>query len=961
VAVPGAGRFLKPVDAELWRQVDELLDAALELPGPEREQFVARAAAGNDLLREEVLSLLRAQSRASRFMERSAMRVAAEAVARDARESLAGKEFGGYAVERLLGAGGMGEVYLARESKLGRRVALKVLPRHFLSDAERAERFKREARALSALNHPNLVTVYDVGQHGGLDFIAMEYVEGRSLRSMMDERPRLKESLSIAAQVAEALAAAHQAGVVHRDVKPENLMVRPDGYVKLLDFGLAKLTEATPPHVEDAAHTRAGAAMGTLAYMSPEQAAGEAIDHRTDIWSLGVVLYELVAGRKPFDAGERRATVNAILSSEPAPASSFDPALPAELDAVLDKALEKDRELRYQTAADFRADLRRVLRAVDSSTVSARGRATAAWARVRPRRPRLLLAGATVVAVALVALGLWLWAWPRAASPDWARATHVQLTDQPGTEFFPTLAPDGNSFVYASRTGESWDLFLQRVGGKNATPLTPDTPSNEVQPAFSRSGDRIAFRSTREPAGIYVMEATGENPRLVINEGHHPSWSPDGKEIVYSIFGQDAPYTRATSPSSLWVVSLETGAKRLLTRADASQPSWSPGGRRIAFWFHPPNVGRSVVATVARDGGEPVVVTRDASTNWNPVWSPDGKFLYFASDRSGNTGFWRVPIEEETGRVMGEPEAVSTPSAYSRHLSFSRDGRRLLYVQTSQRSNIRAVGFDPRTEKASGEPFWVTRGDRQVSRPELSPDGARFVLRVARRSQDDLAVVNRDGTNWRDLTNDESFDRYPRWSPDGRRIAFASDRGGSYEIWTIDTEGANLRQLTQGSERGASFPLWSPDGRQILFQRNSLNAFVDADKDWSQQTPRPFPPAAEGAANFVAWDWSPDGEKLAVTFLAPQQGVGYISLDGRRYERLTVEGSFPMWLSDSRRLVYSAGGRAYVLDVTTKRAREIFDAGDEELRSVGISNDDRLLYFTFVESESNIWLLDLRE
>ena len=954
------------MDAELWKQVDELLDAALDLPEGEREQFVERATAGSPALRGEVLGLLRARAAASDFMERPAMKVAAQALARDANltaahETLAGRAFGHYAVERLLGSGGMGEVYLARETRLDRRVALKILPPHFCADAERAERFKREAQALSALNHPNLVTVHEVGELGGLAFIAMEFVEGRTLRSLLKDGLRLKDALAFACQIAEALAAAHRAGVVHRDVKPDNVIVRPDGYAKLLDFGLAKLTEPREPAAADAAQTRAGTAMGTLAYMSPEQAAGETIDHRTDVWSLGVVLYEMATGRKPFDAGSRRATVNAILSGEPASASSLDPSLPADLDLMLDKALDKDRDLRYQSAADFRADLRRLLRSIESATVSTRGRATAKSAAApTPRRRRTLLAAAAAVSALAVCAAVWFYSRPPSSpAPDWARATRVQLTDQPGTEFFPTISPDGRSFVYASRVNGSWDLFLQRVGGKNATPLTPGTPSDEIQPAFSPSGDRIAFLSNREPAGIYVMEATGENPRFVTSGGQHPSWSPDGKEIVYSTAGQDAPYTRTITPSALWIVDVGTGARRLLTQTDAVQPSWSPNGHRVAFWFNPPNVGRSVVATVASGGGEVVAVTKDASTNWNPVWSPDGKFLYFASDRSGNMSFWRVRVDEETGRVLGEPDAVSTPSPYSRHLSLSRDGRRLLYVQTSQQSNVRAVRFNPQAEKTAGEPFWVTRGDRQIARPELSPDGTRFVVRVARRSQDDIAVVNRDGTGWRDLTSDESFDRYPRWSPDGRRVAFASDRGGHYEIWTLDIEGTNLRQLTSGSERGASFPLWSPDGRQILFQHNSVNAVIDADKDWTQQTPR-FLPAPEGRADFVAWDWSPDGRKLAVTFVRPRPGVGYYSLAEHRYERVTDAGSYPMWLSDSRRVVYAAGGKAYLADTLTKRVREIFDAGEERIRSVGIARDDRLLYFTIHESESDIWLLDLQ-
>src|SRR5829696_2020996 len=358
------------MDRELWKQIDALLEQAFEQPAKEREAFVVAASQDNPVLRDEVLSLLKAQLQAGKFMERSAMNVAAHALAQDSKlttivSTLAGQEIESYRIEKLLGAGGMGEVYLARDLKLGRMIALKVLPLHFVVDADRLSRFQREARALSSLNHPNLVTIYEVGEANGLHFIAMELVEGRALSSLRGKLS-LKELLSIVAQAAEALAAAHQSGIVHRDVKPDNVMVRPDGYAKVLDFGLVKLTEAAPAQ-SDAAQTQLGVAMGTLAYMSPEQASGEPVDHRTDIWSLGVVLYELSTGRKPFSGESRRAIINAILSIEPDAATTIDTSLPPELDRLLSKALEKDRELRYQTASDFRADVRRLLRQIDSS------------------------------------------------------------------------------------------------------------------------------------------------------------------------------------------------------------------------------------------------------------------------------------------------------------------------------------------------------------------------------------------------------------------------------------------------------------------------------------------------------------------------------------------------------------------------------------------------------------------
>jgi len=546
-----------------------------------------------------------------------------------------------------------------------------------------------------------------------------------------------------------------------------------------------------------------------------------------------------------------------------------------------------------------------------------------------------------------------------ATAPDWSRAAYLQLTNEHGTEFFPSLAPDGKSFVYSSKQNGNFDLFVQRVGGKNATPLTPNTPSDEIEPVFSPNGERIAFRSTREPQGVYVMEAGGENVRLVLAGCHHPSWSPDGKEIVCSTAGHEvAPTTRNTWTSTLWIANVDTGEKRFLCENDAMQPSWSPNGNRIAFWFMPPNAGRSDIATISRSGGEIEVVTRDATTNWNPVWSPDGKFLYFASDRSGNMSFWRVAIDEETGKVQGEAQAVSTPSTFNRHLSFSRDGRRLIYVQTEQQANIQGIHFDAKAGKTVGEPFWITRGDRHISRPELSPDGTRYVMRVTRRTQDDLLLVSRDGTQWRDLTNDKFFDRYPRWSPDGKRIAFTSDRSGRYEIWMLDADATNLRQLTFGTVGDTTFPIWAPDGTHILFRTNFVSFMLDVNKPWTEQPLKQLPLPPENQ-RFVAWDWSPDGKRLIGSLTASRTLVGSFSFETSEYEKLTDFGGAAMWLPDSTRFVFLFNNKVYVGDINTRRVREIFSTNENEIRSVDVSPDGKLLYFTMYLSESDIWMMDL--
>ncbi len=826
---------------ERWKQIDELFDAVLDLSEPEREAFLSEKCGGDDELKTRVLTLLKAEATAD-FMENSAMGIVARNLADEQTividRQFIGRTLGTFRIERQIGAGGMGEVYLATDEKLKRNIALKILPPEYTSHDERVQRFELEARAISALNHPNIVTIHDIGNIDGINYIATEYVEGKTLRELIDEKPGLAAILPIMMQVCDALAVAHGAGIIHRDIKPENIMLRPDGYVKILDFGLVKLSETETQTINNFTKTAKGIIIGTPAYMSPEQVTDSNVDHRTDLWSVGVVLYELLTGTNPYKKETRQATFQAILLDEPMLASTLNPEVSGELDRILYKALEKDPDVSYQTAADLRADLKRVKREVDSSASRSRDNSLTRRGNAnRARRNSLIFA--CFLLPLMIGAGIWYFAFyknqPEAI--DWAKATTVPLTDQPGTEIFPSLAPDGKSFVFTARSERGdYDLFLQHVGDKRARNITEDSTDDDTQPAFSPDGERIAFHSERSASsGIYVMSAGGDNVRRVSDFGFHPSWSPDGKEIVVSTWGNELPDVRKGLPIELWIINVETGAKRFLIGTDAMQPAWSPDGKYIAFWFYPPSVGRRDIGIVPVEGGQPTVITKDGTTNWNPVWSPDGNFLYFASDRGGNMRFWRVAFNE--GKITTEPEAVVTPSKYSRHLAFSRDGSRLIFVSTDHRSNIQAVEFDPKTEKTVGEPFWITRGDRRISRPELSPDGTRFVFYLSRQTQDDIVIVNRDGTNQRDLTNDAAFDRYPRWSPDGKRIAFASDRSGVYEIWTIDADGTNLRQLTFTGKEGTSFPIWSPDGKRILYRSTPQTYIIDSKKDWAEQTP----------------------------------------------------------------------------------------------------------------------------
>jgi serine/threonine protein kinase len=944
------------MNAERWKKIDETFDAVLEIPASERAAFL-RSIADEDL-RREIAELLKAHGDAANFIESNALEITARKIADKKSEN---RRIAHYEIISLLGAGGMSEVYLAQDTKLNRKVALKILPSHFVSDADRVRRFRLEAESITALNHPNIVTVFDFGAEADELYIATELVEGKSLREIINtEKLPALEILKIAAQIAEALQAAHQSGIVHRDIKPENIMIRSDGYVKVLDFGLAKLTEN---HASDNhSNTKTGLVVGTLNYISPEQALGERLTACTDLWSLGVVLFEMLAGKPAFSGATQAAVFDAILNKEPQAPSRTNPEIVPEFDRIVSKALEKDCELRYQTASDFRADLKRLMKMLDSSAVWSSD--TINKIPKAKNSNRNFWRNAAVAGLVLLFLGasgfaLWRYFKSNSGAPDWTRAANTQLTDGAGTEYYPSLAPDGKSFVYAGETNGKFDIFVQRIGGKNPRNLTEDSAADNVQPAFSPDGERIVFRSEREPEGIYVMGATGENARRICDFGFHPSWSPNGKEITVTELGRDIPNVRGGTTSALWRINIETGEKRELIRNDALQPSWSPNGKRIAFWFMPTAQGRRDVATISTDGGEPVVVTKDfAITNWNPVWSPDGKYLYFVSDKSGNMNFWRVAIDQTTGAVLGEPEAVVMPSKFSRHLSFSRDGRRMIYVQTNNQSNIQTVAFDQKAEKIIGETKWITSGDREVTRAELSPDGTQFVMRMIRRTQDDIILVSRDGKTQRDLTNDAPFDRYPRWSPDGKQIAFASDRNGNYQIFMVGADGANLRQITSATAPPGSFPIFSPDGRRLAYTGTNEAFILDLTGNPNEQTPQQI--QIETGSRMAVWDWSPDGTKLAcVLFDGTERNIGVYSFETNRYEKVVPAGDvIPSWLPDSRRLIYAVENKIFIADIETKKTRELISHPTDQLRSPFVSRDGLLLYYTVHTSENDVWMLD---
>ena len=958
------------MDAARWKQIDELVDAALDLPADGREAFVISRSGSDEDLQKAVLDLLDAQAKSDgAFLDQSAMRVAAKAMAEEETETASfafiGKTISTYRVEKLIGVGGMGEVYLAFDEKLKRKVALKLLPSEFSSDDERLKRFELEARAISSLNHPGIVTIYDVGNFEGINYIATEFVEGKTLRDLMGGKYKIRNIILNSIQICDALAAAHNAGIIHRDIKPENIMIRKDGYAKILDFGLAKLTDPGQQTMRDLAATSEGVIIGTPAYMSPAQIADDSIDQRTDLWSCGVVLYEFLTGKNPFKGNNRQETFQAILTKEVPPCSSQNPEVPTELDAILSKLMEKEPGMGYQSAADLRGDLKRVKQELDSSPSWSGSGLLFMPRALRGQGWAVVMVPAAILLIGAAGITYYFLNRSRssAAGVDWKTATSSQLTNNPGTEYFPSLSPDGKDIVYAAESDGSFDILVQRVGGKRGNNLTANSKADDTQPAFSPNGQVIAFRSEREPKGIYTIEVSGDNLKRISDFGFHPSWSPDGKFLVVSSFGRDQPTVRTSPGQSLSIIDVETGMRREILHAEATFPAWSPNGHRIAYWFHSGTFGRRDIATIPAGGGEPVMVAKDfAVSNWNPVWSPDGEFLYFVSSRGGSVNFWRVPIDETSGNVSGEPEPVGAPSTFSRHLTFSRDGKRMAYVQTDNRSNIQGVNFDPLAVRTVGEPFWVTEGNREISRAELSPDGTQFVMRLIRPTQDDIVMSSRNGREWRDVTSDEPFDRYVRWSPDGKRLAFGSDRNGGGNVWISNADSTGLRQMTFDSdpEYATGFPVWSPDGTRLSVYHKGVTSFLETNGENTGKVISTLP-AGPNVERMVVWDWSPDGKKLAgVIVLGDKRSIGTYSFDTSQYEIMLEDSdAVPSWLPNSRHLIYSGGRKIFVIDTLTKRIRELFANQTVDMRSPFVSRDGKLLYYTAANLESDIWMLDL--
>ena len=739
----------------------------------------------------------------------------------------AGTRLGTYEIVGALGAGGMGEVYRARDTRLGREVAVKLLPEAFAVDAERRARFEREARLLAALNHPNIAAIYGLEEGGGTPFLVLELVLGETVVERL-ARGRLSpaDALDIAEQVAAALEAAHEAGIIHRDLKPANVMVTPEGKVKLLDFGLGKVLAAAASDgvagesltlSRDATHE--GAILGTACYMSPEQARGKPVDRRTDIWSFGCVLYELLSRRKAFDGATASDAIVAILDREPE-WSALPSSTPPRIRDLLQRCLRKDAAHRLRDIGDVRIEIQDA-------------RATLRLGGARPgvaRRWPLALGAAVAVAATLVIHGRGGWPGGRrdgaADEQSTPLATRLtQITSAAGVEEHPAWSPDGARLAYSGEVGGVRKIFLRTLATGEESQLTHG-PSDDIQAAFSADGSAVVFVRAREPGGrlepsdvfgeytggdVWRVElASGRESRLVEN-AFNPSFSPDGRQIAV-----DASWV---GPRRIWTVD-NRGRNPQQVTTEVSEavshvwPRWSPDGARIVFQsLERTKFDIKVVDVASR---AMTWLTNDLAQDVQPSWAPSGKAVHFSSFRSGGLNLWRVPMDGQ-GLPAGVPRQLTTGAGQDAELAIAPDGKRVAFAILRQNADVWRLGVDPASGRTSGAPEEVIATTREDSRAEWSPDGGTIAFNSDRAGEMNLWLHSLADRSVKQLTRGAGGDFQPTWSPDGRTIAFFSSRAGNADVWTVAVDTGELRQLTREPSLDIN-PFFSPDGTQIAFQ-----------------------------------------------------------------------------------------------------------------------------------------------
>jgi Tol biopolymer transport system component len=883
----------------------------------------------------------------------------------------AGTRLGPYEILSALGAGGMGEVYRARDTKLNRDVALKVLPPAFTADADRVARFEREARLLASLNHPHIGSIYGFEDTGGAPALVLELVEGDTL----DDRVRrgslpVPEALAVARQIADALDAAHASGIVHRDLKPSNIKITADGTVKVLDFGLAKALAAdgsgpdmaTSPTMT-ASETIPGVILGTAAYMSPEQARGQPVDKRTDIWAFGCVLLEMLSGSSAFGRQTVTDTLAAVVGAEPE-WTSLPAGTPATIRHLLTRCLQKDARRRLHDIADARIEID------DAMAAPAAAAPVLALRRTRMVVLALSLGIATALGVLWIARDRF---GRPAEQPADVRVT--RLTDLSGLEEAPAISPDGKSVVFTAGVGGRRQLFVQLVGGGAPLQITRD-PVDHEYPRWSPDSSAIFYFSAAAPGerqgNIWEIPALGGVPRRVVNSVSEADVSPaSGRLALFRLAREGIQLVTAPTDGSRFDVVADVGAATYYLH-----PRWSPDGRWIAF-----QRGDSVrfdVFVAPASGGAPRQLTRDNNMMNGLAWLPDSTGIVYSSSRGGTMpylsvlGLWQVTLQDGSVRRLtsGETSYVSP--------DISRSGA-VLVSRMKLQTDIWKFPVDGLPAENVRRGVRVTRQTGQVLTPTAGPRDEEVAFLSDSGGHANLWVVNTGTGGLRQITHERDPNvavGVPVWSPDGRAIAFVSSRGNpgwTFGVWLVDPDGSNLRNV---ANPGLG-PAWSPDGRWVYYSTRggaaATNAVlkkvaVEGGPSVTVRTERLFNvigldggtlyysfarPLIDGTPEFEIRTATPEDAPFRVLARIPASRVPIWQVFN---PALSPDGK---WLAQA--LTDGATTNVWALSATTGEWRQITDFGERTtfiVRRVSWSSDGGSILAAVGEGDSDIVLLE---
>jgi Tol biopolymer transport system component len=928
-------------------QIDELVGAVADRSRVEWDDELRSAVDGQNL---DLLEQLKAVDLISELHGNSQSQLA---------------RIGDFRIVREIGRGSMGIVYEATQVSLKRSVALKVLPPGMTANPKRLRRFEREAKALAALNHPSIVTVHTVESEGDLRYLTMELVRGEALsRRISRQGMPLEEFLNYAVPIADAVSAAHEQGITHRDLKPANIMITTEERIKILDFGLAKLHhEVVEERLSDEVTrsttlTQTGAMVGTIPYMSPEQVEGGSVDHRSDLFSLGVIFYEMATGQRPFRAGSHEELMATIRRESPQSVTDLKPDLPIDLGRIIRHCLQKDPERRYQTAKGLRNELEELK--IDHESNSGLLASGSGERPTVPRSRRLRVAPGIVTAALFLAVAL-IWGLPWLEKqfdrrlPPW---TPRQITSDPGWEKDPALSPDGDLVAYISNKSGNPDLWVSDARGGDALQLTEE-PTREAAPAWFPDGSAIAFVSERNGAeSIWKVPRLGGASVHLVPDAIDPAISPDGTRIAFARIGAEDRYRIAVAP-------LDDAARAVfVTDGDDGMwnhvhPAWSPDGSSLCYNDF------NDLWVVPSAGGEARRLVEHQETDRYPVWSPSGRYAYFDSFREGALALWRVEVDS------GVPVRLTLGTGPESQPTISENGRRIAYstywfnmdleiidLETRQRTRIPGPDkeispvFAPdgseivfSSEREGEFDLWVQElnDGRPVGAPQrlaghpgsastkaISSDGAWLAYARVVDRQRDIWIIPTQGGEPRRFTDHPAIDLHPDWSPDGKTLAFVSDRDGRDHLWVAPVaNGARqgeAKQLTFG-ETTDLYPAWSPNGRRLAYltagETGTEVVILTSDGSGS---PRQITTGAE--ARFVRWD--PGGQAL------------------------WVSGSWGGRLREIRRVALRDGAVSTLQDPLIL-GESVF------LGTFDVSRDGRRIVCTIEEVRGDIWSLEADE